>query len=238
LLKKFPPNLAVIKKKVDGITFLLDLREEVDFALYIDPDYNRKELSFFEEHLSATGTFLDIGANIGFFSLMVAKSFPLAQIIAFEPEPFSVGGIESNIKLNGLSNIRIEKYAISSHSGTVSFRVNKSGNRGGSGIDIKNDKEVNEIIMVPCKKLQDALNECHISTVDSMKIDIEGHEYNALNTFFSEAPRTLWPTAIISEAFGYSIKPGGESVIQFLIEKGYDLVDHTDYNFFFILKKV
>ncbi|HXI86655.1 MAG TPA: FkbM family methyltransferase, partial [Parvularculaceae bacterium] len=43
------------------------------------------------------------------------------------------------------------------------------------------------------------LAEQGISAVDAMKIDIEGHEYEALEAFFDEAPETLWPRLIIIE---------------------------------------
>jgi len=237
ILKRFPPELAMVEKKINGAGFRLDLREEVDFSLYIDPSCNRKELEFFFQHLSSGGTFLDIGANIGFFSIMLARAYPSAQIIAFEPDPVSLARFELSIRTNTLSNIRIGKYAISSHSGTVSFRVNETGNRGGSGIAADPDPELTGLIRVPCRKLLDALKDLNILSVDCMKIDIEGHEYETLKMFLSEAPRSLWPTAIVAEEFGHSIRAGGESVIQLLIGNGYDLADHTDYNFFFILRQ-
>jgi FkbM family methyltransferase len=236
-LRHFPSDLAIVYNEINGAIIRLDLKEEVDFAIHIDQKYGRQELLFFNNNLSSNGTFLDIGANIGFYSIILAKANPSAHVFAFEPEPLSIAGIETNIKLNFLSNIHVEKYAIYSYSGSVSFRVNESGNRGGSGIDLNVEESGKGLIKVPCKKLSDALNDNNISNVDCMKIDIEGHEYDALSVFFYEAPHNLWPTAIITESFGYSIKSSGGSVIQLLIQQGYDLVDHNDLNFFFLLRK-
>lgn len=168
---------------------------------------------------------------------MLAKAVPSSQIFAFEPDPVSIARLELNISTNSLSNIRIGKYAISSHSGTVPFRVNETGNRGGSGIETNPDPELPGLIQVLCRKLLEALNDFNISSVDCMKIDIEGHEYETLKMFLSEAPRSLWPTGIVAEEFGHSIRTGGRSVIQLLIENGYDLSDHTDYNYFFIIRQ-
>lgn len=71
-----------------------------------------------------------------------------------------------------------------------------------------------------------------------MKIDIEGYEYPVLRRFMGEAPREIWPKALVIEAWGVHIELFGESPIELLIRHGYKLVNHNHRwaNFFFRLE--
>lgn len=235
-LRRFPENIALIQHKAEGITFDLDLREEVDFLIFTDPNCNAHELAFIREHLSPKGIFLDIGANIGYFSLIVARSFPDVRVYAFEPDSFSCRKLEKNIINNSISNISLEKYAISNTKGIVRFCINEKGNRGGSGIVLKSVPESEKIIDVPAIRLIDFCLEKGLDHIDCVKLDMEGHEFIAMNAFFATAPRSLWPKAIVTEEFGDHIQGSGGSIIQLLITSGYDLVDHTAFNFFLVLR--
>lgn len=81
-----------------------------------------------------------------------------------------------------------------------------------------------------------AIEENAIEKISALKIDIEGYEYLVLRKFFEDAPRALYPNAMLVEAFGQTINLVGGSPIELLINNGYKLINHSEYNFFFKLR--
>ena len=69
--------------------------------------------------LADRDVYIDVGANNGYFyTLRVAKSFPNAKVLAFEPDPKIGFHLQRNIKANALKNVIIEKKALGDKSGT------------------------------------------------------------------------------------------------------------------------
>lgn len=80
-----------------------------------------------QELLQPGATFVDVGANIGFFSLMAALSTPGIEVIAFEPNPKNFSILEENVRANGLEKIvNCEPLAISNKEGTATLYLNTS----------------------------------------------------------------------------------------------------------------
>lgn len=68
---------------------------------------------------------LDLGANVGIFSLLMAKKFPRAEIIAVEPEEENIKTLRENIKLNSIDNIIVVEAAISDQKGEALLQINR-----------------------------------------------------------------------------------------------------------------
>ena len=85
--------------------------------------YEPKAINFALEHLKPGMMFIDIGANIGVFTLPAALKVGLAgSVIAIEPSPRVFPSLEHNVSLNGLSNVRsIQCAAFNSDNQTVPF---------------------------------------------------------------------------------------------------------------------
>jgi len=119
--------------------------------------------------------------------------------------------------------------------------INTSANRAGSSMTYSQTPWTGEkedtIIEVKCVTLLGALIENGVTRISSLKIDVEGYEYPILNHFFRDAPVSLYPKAIILEAFGHVIPIVGGSSIELLVSRGYSLVNHIEYNYFFILRE-
>jgi FkbM family methyltransferase len=74
------------------------------------------------EHLRPGMTFYDLGANIGFFSLMAARlAGPQGRIFSFEADPEIAARLRENLSRNRFANARVEQKAVWSESSTVSF---------------------------------------------------------------------------------------------------------------------
>lgn len=132
-------------------------------------------------------TILDIGANIGMFSLSYASMFKEAQIHSFEPVPFIFDYLNQNIKDNpNLSNnIQTHNFGMSNcvERKQLSIPVPEQHDRYKKNIDIRlysvygEGKEKFDAQFIPLDKW---INEFHITNLDFIKIDVEGYEYLVL----------------------------------------------------------
>ena len=121
-------------------------------------------------------TFIDIGANLGWFSLHIAQQHPNLQVHAFEPGEFAYANIKKNIARNQLQrSIQLNHLVITDHCGTEQFTNQQLGhalnhiNRKKSG-STKNLREVAAIT------LDHYVAEQAIPLVELIKCDVEGAE--------------------------------------------------------------
>jgi FkbM family methyltransferase len=111
---------------------------------------------------------VDVGANVGFYSMRRSLFQRDCRIYSFEPSPSSFSRLERNIKSNGLCNVEVFNWAIGSHSGFVRF--------DDAPQSIQSRVSVNGKIEVMCKALDDVVYELGIRQIDILKINTEGHE--------------------------------------------------------------
>lgn len=76
------------------------------------------------QYVSAGDTVYDVGANVGYVSLSLAKRVgPRGRVIAFEPMPQNIEAFRRNIELNGIDNVRLLEYAASDRAGEAVIRM-------------------------------------------------------------------------------------------------------------------
>jgi FkbM family methyltransferase len=134
-------------------------------------------------------TFVDVGANVGYYTLKIAKEYSTkgVTIIAIEAHPGNYKALIKNIKLNDLKCVTPINKAVSDHRGTATLydRVDKR-NRIRSGFYSLSNAPLNEFnvaspgggsINVECDTIDNIVGD---QKVDVMKIDIEGTEVPAL----------------------------------------------------------
>lgn len=165
-----------VKAKRGKIRFQLNRSDYMQWRVYAgfkEPIYN-----FLENYLEGTGVIIDVGSNIGAFSLNVArlinnKKLTNLRIISFEPNPIISAGFRYNIKLNPILSDKIELHelACGSENQEANLTFNKSNSGGGristNGIPVK---------MV---RLDDFLTK-YKGQVKVLKIDVEGFEPSVL----------------------------------------------------------
>jgi FkbM family methyltransferase len=176
----------------------------------------------------ATFTFIDIGANVGLYSLYVAsRSGARARILALEPQPGIVERLRFNVKINPSANIAILPMAVTDHDGQVDLVINER-DRGGTRLakagTINHDAEA---VRVMCRALAAILDEAGIFSIDALKIDIEGAEDLALAPFLRTAPPGLLPGLVLIED-----RPGDWSVDLYALmqERGYTVISRNRQN--------
>lgn len=180
------------------------------------------------KELKTNDTFWDVGANIGFYSLLAA-SYPEVNVIAFEPNPFTFKILQKNIEHNNRDNIRILNVALSESEGMAKFDTMAPHDT--TGESHLTDEASNFTIEVTTRR-GDKLIECeNIPKPDVMKIDVEGAEYlvikgmgNALShcrLLFCEVHSGIWQYGNSQEDFEKYLKNIGFSIEKTTQVRGY-----------------
>ena len=169
---------------------------------FFDPDelaYIRRRAEAKRAAAAEGFVFLDIGANIGGYSLFVAAhAGPGVKVLAIEPQPDIYGRLVFNLRLNAFASVKAVACAVADKEGELTLFVD-SGNRGESSVKVMSGNSSAESIKVPAKRLLTLIEEEGYDHVDVAKLDTEGAEDIILETFFAEAPQTLRPRALIME---------------------------------------
>jgi len=126
-----------------------------------------------------TGTMLDVGANVGFYSLVASLGF--RQVYAFEPCATTFTRLENNIRLSAKDHIQACSLGLGSRSETAFLRVSES-NPGTNTIDTSDliDAHHNMVEKIKVMTLDEIVSKFKIEQVDFIKIDVEGHEAEVL----------------------------------------------------------
>lgn len=122
---------------------------------------------------------VDIGANEGMFSIMMAKLYPGARVISVEAVPRTFFQFMRNIGLNGVTNI--EPFNVAIGKGTKAVMNVHNVYSGGSSMVDTFDPANHTQIEVPVMSLNSLFEKYHLDTVKLLKMDIEGGEYEALD---------------------------------------------------------
>ena len=157
-----------------------------------DPDEQRLLVS----HLRPGGVFYDVGANIGFFSLLAARLVgPTGHVVAFEPSPVNAAQLERNIDLNAFTNVTLVEAAVSSQIGFAQFDT-ATKERGQSRLIGKDEPARDGLVSVRTLSIDGWWSETGFPLPDLMKIDIEGAEIAALQGAH-EVIRTSRPVLLV-----------------------------------------
>jgi FkbM family methyltransferase len=146
-----------------------------------------------------TFSFVDVGANVGLFSLYAASHAGAnAKILAIEPEPENVRRLRFNVTSNPGVPIRVIPLALDAKSGRVVVETNRR-DRGGTRTRPMNERSPTGAIEVECLSLEEVLTRESVESIDALKIDVEGAEDRILVPFFRDAAQSLWPRLILIE---------------------------------------
>lgn len=122
------------------------------------------------------GNFIDIGANIGKFSIIMGKRLGKnSKVFAIEPHPENFKILKKNIQLNKLSNVKAINAACSSSKRYLDLYLDEEGTGGHS---IKKDAKSAGEKTIKVKSI--LLDSCKIKNVKLIKVDVEGAEADVL----------------------------------------------------------
>jgi FkbM family methyltransferase len=132
--------------------------------------------------------FFDIGANVGFFSVIAARLVgPGGQVVAFEPLPANARALAHNARLNGFRNLAVRQEALAASDGEATFLLSAEPTWGKlSGAGKPPDQQDGETT-VAVRRLDNVIERDGLPVPNVMKIDVEGAEVDLL----AGAERTL-----------------------------------------------
>jgi FkbM family methyltransferase len=195
-----------------------------------NPDYNLEELNFLRAQVGAGGTFVDVGANVGTYALVLARHVgESGKVIAIEPHPVTFARLKFNNDASRIAQTKLVAAAAGASDGEL--MIETDGDNLGASHIVTGAAGANAI-KVPALRLQRILEEAGITNVDALKIDIEGFEDRALVPFFSDAPQALWPRAVVIEHL--SRNEWQQDCIADMISRGYREAGRTRSNTFLL----
>jgi FkbM family methyltransferase len=166
--------------------------------------YEEYETEIFKNLIKSDTIFIDIGANIGYYTLIAASKIKIGKIYSFEPVPTNFKLLSKNVKINNYSNIKLIQKAVSDNNGNVKIFLDKT-NLGNHSLTQHNVVTESNFIEVKTIKLDSLFyNFKDIVKEDILiKIDTQGAEglviAGAQNTLLKTNIKILmefWPKGL------------------------------------------
>jgi FkbM family methyltransferase len=184
---------------VDGdLAMDLELDDLIQSYIFWSPQgYDRHAVAIVRRYVRPGQIFLDLGANVGYYSLIAAKLVgPAGKVIAVEADPDNYVALKHNVDLNHFAHVVAIGKGVSDRRDVLQFHRNQGHNRGAHtfaggvsrvGIDVEVDT------------LDGILSGVGAKCVDFIKIDIQGLEVRALRDTAVFRYRPVILTEVASE---------------------------------------
>jgi FkbM family methyltransferase len=244
---------VVMTTRTDGIAIIVDPSdyrtapvESLNFN-----SYEPCESTIIRSLAPHIGTMLDIGANIGWYSLLVASHNKSASIHAFEPIPNTFKRLSDNCSLNQAHSITCHNFGFSSEPGSFPFYFYPEGS-GNASIRNLAGREDAQVIDCELRTLSDfCVDLPPSSSIDFIKCDVEGNElfvFQGSTSVLQEhkpillvellrkwcAPFGYHPNEVLELMFGLGYSAYGVNSLGSLIAIGSITDSTTETNFFFV----
>ena len=185
-----------------------------------------------KQNISNGDIVMDIGANIGYFTLIMAKGIrENGKVFSFEPEPKNFELLKKNVEINNYSNVILEKKAIGNKTGIAKlYLADRKNNIFYSGMHriFRSDlvSQISNPVSINIIKLDDYLQDLKsIKKIRLIKIDVEGAEFDVLKGMSKMLDENKG-IKIVMEFSSENLEDYGSNpsdVMDFLINKGFKL---------------
>lgn len=140
-----------------------------------------RQRRFFGEQIEPGMAVFDVGANLGFYTTLIARLVgPAGHVHAFEPDPLSFGILAGRTAKR--ANVESTWTAVGDHTGRITLYCHRS-NRADNRVHPSLGDETAEAVEVPLTTLDDYCDARGISRIDAVKIDVQGAEVAVLRGF-------------------------------------------------------
>jgi FkbM family methyltransferase len=158
-----------------------------------DRHWEAPEARFLRAAIRPGATVLDVGANVGYMTLLAAHAVgPAGQVVAVEPEPANLALLRANVWLNGFASVRVLPVAAWSRRELLPLRFNRD-NRGDHQVGVPGEPAAR---LVPAAPLDELLGDL---TVDVVKVDTQGSDHEAIAGLAATLARS--PGAVVLAEF-------------------------------------
>jgi FkbM family methyltransferase len=211
-----------------NLKFRIDRATYMGSNIYWKGHHQRADIMFLKSVLKPEMVFVDMGANQGEFTVVLAALLTQGTVISFEPVPSIREDLEKNIALNNLKNVLVYSCGVSDTEGSLPIFTSEDTERQqsiheGLGTLYQTDYRSKQIGVIQLRRFDDVFNETNLKRLDAIKIDIEGAELFALKGALNSIKRYKPQHILIelnqetSRAAGYEVR----EVIEFLENLGY-----------------
>lgn len=220
------PARVTVRMRGSGLRLIINPRTYAAKILYYRGAYEDASLQVVSRLLRPGMTFVDVGANIGLYTVLAAKAVGrTGRVIAVEPQPRLCELCLENCNINGVcSMVSIVAAACGAREGFAElYQVSRTNDGQATLRLLEGERCFGDTIRVPVRTLGDLLAEHTVSSCDGMKIDVEGAEIDVLQGY--DWSRIEAPTFIIFECIDMHLRRFGHTAhdLLFLLrDLGYD----------------
>ncbi len=161
--------------RIGEFTVTFDPRDRyIPGKLIVDGGYEKKEIALLCSLIKPGDLVLDIGANIGLYTLPMSRAVgDTGTVIAFEPDPDNARILKHNVRANQCTNVRVVTCALGNQDGEVDL-FQRNENRG--NLSFADLARTGRSVKVPVRRGAAVLHELAVGTPAVAKIDVEGAE--------------------------------------------------------------
>jgi FkbM family methyltransferase len=203
--------------KFKGLKLYVDKKDVgVGRHIVVLNNYQEFEMDLFESKINKGDLIVDIGANIGTFTLLASKVLKdTGTVYSFEPCTKNFEILKRNVELNKFNNVKLFNNAVSSKSARSRLFIDKFAS-GSHALEKANVHFLCDTEMVDTVALDDVFADPGI-VIDILKTDTQGHEEQIIS-----GAKTLLENARINKILMEFYKTK-HSVLVYLMQLGYDL---------------
>lgn len=217
---------------VQGCTFYLNPKDlTVSRNLLLHNSWEPFETQIVLQEIKEGDVVLDIGANLGYYTVLAAKQAGEAgKVFAFEPDPNNFALLEKNVKANNCRNVILERKAVSNTTGKLKLHLSEE-NKGDHRIFQSGDSR--KVIEIEAVSLDDYFKD-YAGKIDFIKMDIQGAEGLALQGMGSLLQKNS-RLEMVTEFWPKGLKASGvepEDYLNILTQQGfrlYEINEETKY---------
>jgi FkbM family methyltransferase len=229
VVERFHPRLAGgrcnVVLEVWGSRMHLDLTEYIQRRIYYD-SFESRERRFVQQLLRSGDVVLDVGANVGLFTLLAASRVgPSGEVHAFEPVPSNYAALSENVRLNGFQQVALNRVAVGAARGKTSLGLDdvsaRVRNHGGFTEGGPHERIEAEVIDLDAYLRGRVLS----APLRLVKIDVEGAEATVLQGLWETLSRRPPDVIMVEVSVEVLLEhdQSAQDVIGPLLECGYSL---------------
>lgn len=203
------------------------VREPIAFHLLIDGDYEKATWKAIRPYIPKGGTFLDVGANIGLFTVKAAHAVgPTGSVIAVEASPRIYQYLSRNI--SQLKHYKVKAHHLALGEYDVNDAAFYEAPLSHFGMGARTPQFGTTSTSIPLRSLDSLLSSLEVHQVDVIKLDVEGFEASVLRGATTVLTNQLLLPVIIFEVLTWAESRAGEvpgESQRILLERGYTLFE-------------
>ena len=184
---RITPPLELETTFDDNIRIITSLSDHIESQVFWQGFQEADEgvIRLLKRHLPVDGIFVDVGANIGTFTLVAAHRAFRGQVHAFEPSAYHFARLARNVTLNRFENVVLNQKGLYDQPGEATLflpsQAGEMNNSGAASLYTPGGEEARQVSeAVSLVRLDDYIRNLDIPRLDIIKIDIEGAEVKAL----------------------------------------------------------